>query len=122
MPAAIVRIAQARGVAQLLELVEQQHDVVGVHAERVREVLLGALVVVAHVCEGDEVAHVHAEQILVPAPVELLGQARAQHHRPGCAATPTSHVLECTGHCIICHQVSSDYKYFSDHPCNEDDP
>ncbi len=46
MAAPVAGVAQARGVAELLELVEQQHDVVGVHAEGVGEVLLGAVVVV----------------------------------------------------------------------------
>ena len=37
---------ERRTLRELLELVQQQHDVVGVHAERVGEILLGAAVVV----------------------------------------------------------------------------
>ena len=103
--AAVVGIAQARHIAELLELVEQQHDVVGVHAEGVGEVLLGARVVVSHVRERDEVAELHPQQLLVAAPVELLGQAREQNHRPRRAGAPLSHVCECT--CSLQHLSSA---------------
>ena len=84
MAAAVLGVAPARDVAELLELVEHEHDVVGVHAERLGELLLGAAVVVAHEAERHQQAQVHAEQLLVAAPVDLLCQAREQDHRAGC--------------------------------------
>jgi hypothetical protein len=45
------------------------------------QLLLGAAVVVAHVAERDQQAQVHAQQLLVAAPVDLLGQPRQQDHR-----------------------------------------
>src|SRR5262249_18715379 len=107
---------QARRVAELLELVEEQDDVVGVHAEGVRERLLGAGIVIPDVRQRDEMAEVHTQKLLVTTTVELLGQTRHQHHRAGPAPTPSSHVLKCTCHCYICHQHSSDHKFFVDNP------
>ncbi len=46
MAPTVAGIAQASAVAELLELVQEQDDVVGVHAEGVGEILLGAAVVV----------------------------------------------------------------------------
>ena len=43
-----------------------------------------------------------------------------EHERA--ARTFPSHVAECTCHRYICHQVSSDDKYFTDHPRSMDDP
>ncbi len=81
MAAAIAGVAQARDIAELLDLVEQQHDVVGVHAEGLGELVLGAGVVVAHVAERDEMAQLHSQQLVAAAPVDLLGQAGQQDHR-----------------------------------------
>ena len=80
--AAVVRVAQAGDVAQLLELVEQQHDVVGVHAEGVREVLLGARVVVAHVAS----ARPGGAAACPAAPRRCAGRTAS----PGATAAPSS--------------------------------
>ncbi len=78
---AIAGVAQARGVAQLLELVEQQNDVVGVHTERLGQLVLRAGIVVTHIAERDQVTQLHSQQLVAAAPVDLLGQPGEQHHR-----------------------------------------
>ena len=81
MAAAVLGVAPAGHVAQILQLVEQQHNVVGVHAERLGQLLLGRAVVVAQVAEGHHEAHVDAQELLGATAVDLLGQAREQDHR-----------------------------------------
>src|SRR4029077_3552635 len=88
-------------------------------------VLLGTAFVVAHVRERDQVAHVHAQALLVAAPEALLCEARREDHRAGYAAAPLAHVRECTcrwNHCNICHQSSTDSKFFIDNLRINDDP
>ena len=116
MAAAVIGVSQPGHVAQILELVQQQHDVVGVHAEGVREGLLRALVVIADVGERHEVAQVHAQQLLVATAVELLGQARHQHHRAWRTRPLPSHVVKCIGHCNVCHKHTIDHKFSNDDP------
>ncbi len=81
---AVLGVAAADQVSALLQLVEQQHDVLGIHAQRVDELLLRRAVVVAQVAQRHEQAQVHAEQLGVAASHDLLGQPRQQDHRAGC--------------------------------------
>ena len=79
--APILGIAPALDVALVLELVEQQHDHVGVGAEGVAQLLLGATPAVLEIAEGEHQLRRHAEQLLVAAAQDLLGQPRQQQHR-----------------------------------------
>ena len=91
-------VAQAGDVAQVLELVEQQHDVVGVHAQRLGELLLGAAVVVAQVAER----HQHGAGASRAAPRCCAGRPAS----PGASAGPSSRdarrrfsVIHSAAHC-----------------------
>jgi len=75
----------------LLELVEQQHDIVRIHAKRLGELLLRATIMIAHIAEGHQMAHVHAEQLFRAAPINLLGQTREQGHRARTACPLSTH-------------------------------
>ena len=80
--APVLGITAADQVTAVLELVEEQDNVLGVHAEHVDQLLLRSAVVVAEVTERHEEPEVHPEQ-LGPAPAHhLLEQARDQKH-PG---------------------------------------
>lgn len=74
--AAVLGVATTHDVAGVLELVEQQDDVLGIHAERVDELLLRDAVVISHVAEGHEQAQIHPEQVGTDPPHHLLGQTR----------------------------------------------
>ena len=53
---AIFGIAATNEVSAVLELVEQQHDVLGVHAQRLDELLLRGSVVIGEVAQRHEQA------------------------------------------------------------------
>ena len=78
---AVVGITATDEVPRVLEVVEQQHDVVGVHAQRLHELVLRRAIVVAEVTQRHEQAEIHAEQVRTAAPDDLLGQPRQQRHR-----------------------------------------
>jgi hypothetical protein len=61
VPAAVCGVATANDVAEILELVEQEHDVAGVHAEHVVEFLLGSAVVLGEIAEREYSPQVHPE-------------------------------------------------------------
>ncbi len=82
--ATVVGVAAPRGVAGALQLVEQQHEVVRVEAERLAERLLRHLAaVVAQVRERHVLLQAHAEQRLAAAAVHDLPETGKQHHRSG---------------------------------------
>jgi hypothetical protein len=81
VPSAVLGVAAAGDVPEILQLIQQQDDVVGVHAERLGQLLLGRPVMVAQVAEGHHQPHVYSQQLLVAAAVDLLGQPRQQDHR-----------------------------------------
>ena len=81
--AAILGVTATDEIAAVLELVEEQDDVLGVHAQRVDQLLLGRAIVIGEVTQGHEEAQIHPEEIGIRAPHHLLGQSRQQDHRAG---------------------------------------
>jgi hypothetical protein len=73
--AAVIGIAATDEVPVFLQLVEEQDDVLRVHAQSVDELLLGGPIVIAQVAEGHEEAQVHSEELWIRAPHHLLGQS-----------------------------------------------
>jgi hypothetical protein len=53
VPAAVCGIAAANDVAEILEFVEQDHDVTGVYAEHIVQLLLGSAVTFREVAERE---------------------------------------------------------------------
>ena len=80
--APIQRIAATRGQAVGLELVEDDHEVVGVGAHQLGQGLLGETLVAAQEPEGEEVAHRDAHLVLVAAAEDPLAQLGQQQPHP----------------------------------------
>ena len=81
--AAVLGIAATDEVSGVLELIEEQDDVLGVHAQCIDQLLLRRALVIAQVTEGHEEAQVHPKEVRIRAPHHLLGQSRQQDHRAG---------------------------------------
>ena len=74
-------IAVSRDQANILETVEQDHAVVGVHHHRLRQLLLGRLPRFAQVDQGDELLDLDPDQLRDRAAVDDAREARQQVHR-----------------------------------------
>src|ERR1700733_9410424 len=77
------RVAPALEIAPLLELVEQQNAVVGVHPQVLTQLLLEGGPAPAQVAEQHELADRYAEQILAAPLLNDLGQPQEHHNGPG---------------------------------------
>src|ERR1700733_10732339 len=77
------RVAPALEIAPLLELVEQQNAVVGVHPQVLAQLLLEGGPTPAQVAEQHELADRYAEQLLAAPFLNDLGQPQEHHDGPG---------------------------------------
>src|SRR5438309_4603505 len=82
VPTPVLGVAATDRVAARLELVEEQHDHVGVEQHPFAQLLLGRPRVVAQVAEHMELLELHAQLLLEAAPVEGLGDQRHQRDEP----------------------------------------
>ena len=110
--AAVERVASALGVLGRLELVQEQHEVVGVDAQRLAERLLRGPVVVVEERQRDVPAQAHAEAVLVAATVDDLRESREEDHRSRCM--DSAHRTEIVAVLVDRHKSADDLCYSDD--------